>query len=348
MDLLTECRSCWSGGTLLAAVPANRPRVVIPVADGRTMFASAGFLPASRPAARAYRGLVRLRMLSARGLRTIPATGGLYSDLLDDIEMSVGAEARDAVLLNSAGLKQSLTVRHVDETGRPCAFTKVGISESSRALVANEFRVLQFLNGRHAPELVVEAGSRAVTSGLVCTNALAGKPLAYNADSPDGLETCFLQTGEAQSIENHPWIRARLDGWESALKAPLVDLASRERYWPVCVSHGDAAPWNAFRSPDGSLKFIDWEYGAIEGLGALDRAHWTAQVDHLIHRRRPEVAARHSIRSVAASEDLDVAASAGVCGLMALDVRDRHSDPAVASWWLDLAQACILLGGDAR
>ncbi len=59
-------------------------------------------------------------------------------------------------------------------------------------------------------------------------------------------------------------------------------LASRP--WPVAIQHGDLAPWNLLRGPDGTLAAIDWECAESEGFPYLDLAHYVLQIAGLVHR----------------------------------------------------------------
>ena len=62
----------------------------------------------------------------------------------------------------------------------------------------------------------------------------------------------------------------------------------------MAVCHGDFAPWNIRRKPDGALCAMDWEYGRLDGFPYVDMAYFVLQTAALIHRWKPPKAASYA------------------------------------------------------
>ena len=57
----------------------------------------------------------------------------------------------------------------------------------------------------------------------------------------------------------------------------LEDLAGKT--WPICLQHGDLAPWNLRRNRCANeVSAFDWEYGILHGFPYLDLAYFILQV----------------------------------------------------------------------
>jgi aminoglycoside phosphotransferase (APT) family kinase protein len=114
-----------------------------------------------------------------------------------------------------------------------------------------------------------------------------------------------LIVSPTQPLEVHPWIRhLRSSGLPPGLHSCLETLAGRN--WPVAIQHGDFAPWNLLRRPDGVLGAIDWEYGTPEGFPHLDLAYYILQTSALIYRRNPLTAARYAAEYLTQQPALDL------------------------------------------
>jgi thiamine kinase-like enzyme len=88
------------------------------------------------------------------------------------------------------------------------------------------------------------------------------------------------------------------------------------------LQHGDFAPWNIVRLPDGSLRALDWEYANAEGFPYLDIAYYLLQTSLLLRRRSPLRAIEEAVEFLTTSTDiepLDTHSARSIVGLAAYE-----------------------------
>jgi len=181
-------------------------------------------------------------------------------------------------------------------------YLKYGEKEAARRRLEQERRVLEGLPSGAGPELL-KFGPFGDGEALL-TTALVGKRVPPTVDLGEDLGDFLasLVVSPPVPLEAHPWVglvRAQpgldLDPWFEVLGS---------KSWPIVVQHGDFAPWNMLRRPDGTLGVIDWEYGALESFPHLDLAYCLLQVLALIQRQAPEKAAEYASRYLIQQPDL--------------------------------------------
>lgn len=346
MDAMTTARDIWPAGTKVRRVDSRRAMVFFPEGEPATRAVAAGFLPASRAGARALR---TARMLQA-WLGWAPSavsSGGDLCDYLEELEASTPAGRRESVRIGRGPAAHSLVVRHRDAGGAASSFTRVVFGQAGAAAVTREAHILEVCSVSHAPVLLGARADGTQGFSAITTGALSGRPYTLHAPCPEDLEDCF-PVSATFSVESHPWLVAYSEELGGPLFHKAVDLLASARAWPVCVMHGDAAPWNAFMTSEGSTQLIDWEYGEAEGLWLFDRAFWVAQTARLVDRCTPQTAAGLAIDCmVGRYPDVLRREAAGVAALMALSVSARMArggTEADVAWWSRCAAECVSLG----
>jgi hypothetical protein len=182
----------------------------------------------------------------------------------------------------------------LDERGEILGYLKYGEKQVARKRLKQESRMLGNLPEGAGPVLL-KFGPFGAGDALV-TTTLVGKRVPITL-RPDEALTEFLATLDVSCpvpLEVHPWVRFVRAQPGSDVEFPLEALAGRD--WPVVLQHGDFAPWNLLRRPDGRFGAIDWEYGSLEGFPYLDLAFHVLQIQALIYRRVPQRAAEYAIK----------------------------------------------------
>ena len=194
--------------------------------------------------------------------------------------------------------------------GRVRAYAKLpGPGEISRNHVRREAEALARL-GRHpgrplAPRLLFagDAGGRY----LVVSAPLHGRPPGpdltddhsrFLAALRSDRVTCAADTALARALwDRRPLLAARPD-LARALHE-LMPVLGAVRLASATV-HGDFAPWNLRRTPNGLVAF-DWEYAQTDGLPLIDQTHHLLAVGYLLRRWTPEQACGRLAAAAAAS-----------------------------------------------
>lgn len=278
-------------------------------------------------------------------------SGGRACEFLDDMEARGDLGVRDCARVGTPGDAQAVVVRHLGPDKKPLAFSKIAASEGAVRSLANEAAALGILGGRCSPRLL---GAKVVSESAfaaVSVTALAGDYLRFDAPCPSDLEKCLPAVGSAVRLRDHPWMADR--EWKGELE--LAERATRRAEvlgeWPICISHGDAAPWNALRTASGELCLFDWEYASVHGLWLFDRAYWILQTGRLIRRRTPGEAASDAVAHLSEVFPTTAIASGGLVALVALTVAARTSESHAAVsgeqslWWRECCRSSLALFG---
>ena len=290
-----------------AMVLPNRrsPRLYLLSRDPLQRWQHASFYPATRLRAKLYRLSVRLRA-AARLASVVRVRSGNWP--LGEFVEEVMPQTRSAiVLVGTHRPTRHLTAQLRDAKGQVLGYLKYAESGVARERLRQEWFMLSNLPKGIASE-PVKIGPFGNGVAIV-ESALAGEPpppdLPPPVDITDLLQS--LPTSPPVSLEAHPWVRLVRDGGPPQLDTFLEPLAARA--WPITVHHGDFAPWNLIRLPDGTLRVIDWEYGTLEGFPHLDLAHYVLQTSALIHRKSPLAAAQTAITYLSQHPQLDLNAT---------------------------------------
>jgi hypothetical protein len=178
--------------------------------------------------------------------------------------------------------------------GEVLGYLKYAEKEAARRRLQQEYWLLRNLPGGTGPE-PLKFGTFGDGEALL-TTALVGNRVPTSLPPADDLTGFLVALVVSPSVplEAHPWVKRigeqegpDLDSWFEILA---------DKNWPVTVQHGDFAPWNLLRKPDGTLGAIDWEYGALEGFPHLDLTYYVLQVLALIRRLAPVKASEYTMR----------------------------------------------------
>ena len=212
--------------------------------------------------------------------------GEFVKDVLPEVRSAI-------VLVGTPGPAQKITARLLGDRGRVLGYLKYGEKEAARTRLEQERRVLNDLPGGVGPRLL-KFGSLGDGDALLVT-ALEGKgvPATLHLDEDLIALLTSLVVSAPVPLEDHPWVRHVSETTADPCLNPWFEMLAGKR-WPVVVQHGDFAPWNLVRKPDGTLGAIDWEYGALEGFPYLDLAYYVLQVLALVHRQAPSRAAEYA------------------------------------------------------
>jgi hypothetical protein len=279
------------GAAVLALPNWRSPRLILPTHDAAQRWKLSSLYPASRPTARAYRLFVRAKAAAKLGkVRKIHSEVWPLQEFTQDVLPGLTFAV---ILMRASDPAQRITAQLWNEKGRVAGYLRYAEKEVARRRLQQECLLLSRLPGGLGPE-PLKCGLLGDGEALLKT-ALTGKPLGMRPPPPEELVGLLdtLVVADPMPIECHPWVRrlrARaivdIDGW-------LEPLASLN--WPVTLQHGDLAPWNLLRGPEGRLQILDWEYGSLEGFPYVDLVHYILQTSALIYRRDPSKATREAM-----------------------------------------------------
>jgi hypothetical protein len=182
-----------------------------------------------------------------------------------------------------------------DKEGQVLGYLKYGEKEAARKRLYREYRVLSDIPKGLGPE-ALKYGALADGRALLTTPIL-GRQLPASLP-PAGGVVDFLRSfavSSPTSVETHPWVKRLREGRTEGVELDTCFEALGGRNWPVTAQHGDFAPWNLCRKPEGAVGAFDWEYGTLEGFPHLDLAYYALQTSALIYRWTPAKAARYTV-----------------------------------------------------
>ena len=287
------------GGTQFVAVSGQDGlRWIIPADLGFASQVLADWRPykwVSRQVWRVIRAASRTGLLSH-----IPGTHKFKVDLRAVAWSSYGWDRSDPPLLvvhvGTPGDHQKLVCLLVDrQTSRCAAIVKFPLAQSAIACLKREYATLVQLadEGRDiAPRPLRADAETRFTVQTYVDGRSAGTALGEaHVDFLAGL----VQSDRRIALEV---VRAELQAQRDKLEAAgrlspstrkTVDGALNRHSWkgsvPLVRSHGDFAPWNLKRCPDGRIRAVDWEDSAADELPCLDLYHYARSVSEQLGKR---------------------------------------------------------------
>jgi hypothetical protein len=244
-----------------------------------------------------------------------------------------------AVLVGTPGRSQKITARLQDEKGRVISYLKYAEKDVARKMLQREREMLSSVPGNLAPT-PLKHGAMGKGEALLITT-LTGSTLPATLPPAGGVLDFLnsLAVLPAVPVEAHPWVRRIREQSKPELDSCFEAMAGKD--WAVVIQHGDFAPWNLLRRPDGTIGAIDWEWGTSESFPYLDLAYYVLLTLKFIYRWAPPKAAEYTIRylSQQAQLELDVVQARALIRLTAHDVCKRSleaggaPDTSFQMWW---------------
>jgi thymidylate kinase len=280
---------------------------LLPLASAGTFRSGLSLYPAQTAKARAARDA--LRALAFLGLKA-PGLPKVYLEDQDSKD-SVLQTLRDvfgrkdlvfAVSLGTPGPHRKPVIQVMTSSGEVLGYAKVGWNEATRALVENEARVLQMLQGEDLPFAVPRVlygdcngeralcvqgsppvGARAATQELTAEYVEVLSNLARRNLCRRPLEESRFWQRIIERVQ-----RVRKTWWQHGLHHALQAVRQdwQDREVPFHFAHGDFAPWNALRT-NGRLYLFDWEYAQEEAPAGYDLSHFLVQTFWLVNQLEP-------------------------------------------------------------
>jgi hypothetical protein len=269
-------------GTPLLALPSWRsPRVLLSKSGGPIRrWRSSEFYPATRSMARLYR--LSLRGKAAFGWGAARRAVCDHWSLGEFIGDSLPATDSMVVQTRPPGPAQKFTIQLRDRGGAIIGYVKFGTSALARRRLTQEYAMLTRLPAGVGP-IPLRFGDMGDGIALLLSRLCGRGITAKLPPSPDLLEfTKSLEVSAPVALDVHPYVRAMRERVGARLDAVLEDLAGR--VWPVCLQHGDFAPWNLLRGRySDSISAFDWEFGSPHGFPYADLAYFILQVAFLVY-----------------------------------------------------------------
>lgn len=228
------------------------------------------------------------------------------------------ADALLSIRLGTHGPEQKLHVTVLSRDGFPAAHLKLGIGSASGSLLDHEAEMLEAVRPFFpVPETLAHGTIGNGPRYLLQRYAPPHRSIFLEPSLLERLQT--LQTEESMPVHQSS-IWERIEAGLPFLPAPFQQEASflqatvraifhffEGQTVPRTILHGDFAPWNVCRLPEG-LGLIDWEHAIPDGLPGLDLIHWKVQVGLLLKKQSPRTLVRSLLSELASSSPLPLPA----------------------------------------
>ena len=325
-----------AGANVRSLPSAKNPRLYFSGANPIRRWQETALYPAFRPAAQAYRLLLRIKAslgLCKTCINLSPdwVVYHFTKELFPRVSSTV-------ILVGTPGPSQKITVQ-VWEHGKVIAYLKYAEKPAARNRLANEHSMLKALPEGLGPT-VLKYGPLENGMGLL-TSPVVGRVLP--AKLPIDTRVCNLykrlEISSPRPIETHPWIQMVRTRY-GQLMDPWLEVLGNRR-WPIVIQHGDFSPWNIHQSSKNELRAIDWEYGTLKGFPYLDLVYYILQVAALIYHWSPHDARYYAVSFLNNSTWMELSATQAkaVVSLAAFNayqqfLLDGHaSNTSTQTWW---------------
>jgi len=284
-------------------LPTGSPIYALPTWDNSHLFITAeskeelwkrsAFYPAFRLRAKLYKLTLRIRLLLLGNPRINYHTQNTIPSFLKAKGYSHYSPV--AVLKGTRGPTQKWILQLENSFGDISAYLKFAVKIYARSALKNEYLMLSNLPEGLAPRPL--AFSETDDGVALLLEAIQGKPLPVRKS----IHNSVLDYMKSMPFHNfqtdiHPWLQACKDA--GAPQNWIKTLS--ERSHEVIPYHGDFAPWNLIKKPDGKLCAVDWEFGKMLGFPGADLAYYLLQTASLYYQWSPIRARAHAVRTLEA------------------------------------------------
>ena len=206
---------------------------------------------------------------------------GGHDSITDHLAGVLGQAVTVALTIGGERVNRKPVLHVFDATGRPLAFTKVGISPETRALVEHEAEALDTLHGR-VRDIEIP--------GLIALTTWRGHPVTTMSALPTTIarkhddRAPLSQMAQLSLSRGHSTMRlTRSPQWARVSESSMGELFGEELQQIESAAnavgelvigawHGDWTTWNMSRGRAGKLRLWDFERfeeGAVHGLDAF-------------------------------------------------------------------------------
>jgi hypothetical protein len=290
---------------------AGRMRLVLPLANNRVLRGALNMYFPTRWTGKMYRPLLAtaLPVLARSGFgRLLQGSGSWCVHLPRLVQMVPGARSAWVGCHQATdGRQAKMTLRLMDEHGRALAYARVGHDAADVQTVSDEALVLAAVAATdvstQAPRLI-NHGRLIEPDGYFLLESAGPEKAAPMA--LDHRHFRFLQN-LVRNGTTRPWSALMEEitdefEWVCECDGPVRQTLTHLQQlplpaMPVCIEHGDFAPWNIREQTSGDLFVLDWDRAALRGVPWLDALHHCFQVETLV-RRRPAAAVIRRMKAV--------------------------------------------------
>ena len=196
------------------------------------------------------------------------------------------------VYVGTPGVSRKAVVHLVNPDSRSCeAIVKVPLTEAARAAILHEADVLEIIADEkynRAPRLLYVDRNRGVATQTFIHGRAGGRRFS---DGYGAALRSLMLVGERTTIvgQNLELLEQLVsadcgEAGRRTMTAAMRELTDAEPV-PACWVHGDFAPWNIRRLPDGFVLLLDWEDAQRSGLPLQDAFHFFHMQDYLFGER---------------------------------------------------------------
>ncbi|MGO9515807.1 MAG: phosphotransferase family protein [Candidatus Korobacteraceae bacterium] len=279
-----------------SAVPGQgTPRWLVPVRHREIASVLANWAPyrlTSRVKWAAIRTAHRVGCLSA-----LPGASPVKIHGVEDVDWRCVGWSSDIapvplVYVGTPGVSRKAVIHLVNPASGLCdLIVKVPLTEAAKAAILREADVLEILadeNYNRAPRLVHVDRDGGMTAQTALKGRSGGRK--FSDEYWAALRSLMLP-GERTTIIGHAMEWQEQLGTAFGCEAEIATMAAAMAELPdaepvpACWVHGDFAPWNLRRLPDGTVVMLDWEDAQRGGLPLQDAFHFLHMQDYLFGAR---------------------------------------------------------------
>lgn len=205
----------------------------------------------------------------------------VFASTLAVCRQLVAGDWLPVIHIGTAGPGQKLIVACIDEaTGDVCAIVKVPLAPQAGNAIRHEHEVLRAIEASGlvtAPTVLKFDPSSAALALSFMQGRPVGRRLTANhvdfalslVSTRDSLLTSSICDALARNFD-----AALADDEECAIATRILTKLELPTTVPSAWVHGDFAPWNLKRTPDGHLAAIDWEAAEPSSLPLFDLVYF--------------------------------------------------------------------------
>ncbi len=299
--LFNITKTAHNGDIHLAIPKSDYPRAYIASSSYRVFKSSLSLYTPNRLVAKAIYKILPPWFLLLIFRRLANRVYSIGKSLMDDkIRNIFPGVSAISICTGAPGPHRKPLVQALNYAGKVLGYIKIGWNDETKGLLAREEEALSLVRSLNLTTAYIpvirDKGEVQEGVNFLALDSL-DRPLctSYRIDKP---QLAFLQemlekTGKHEIFGKSTFFNqlmqrvSYLDGkipyyWQ--LRCNRILNALKDKQIPVCYAHGDFTPWNVFRTNDGKIMVLDWEYSR-ESTAFLDFFHYIIQTQVFSHKK---------------------------------------------------------------
>lgn len=198
--------------------------------------------------------------------------------------------------------KNKIVIQLQSEEAEILGYLKMSVSPLGKKRLENEKRAIEVLSTVGLSSISILDSGAYEGNTYILYKEISGIPACPEEKELTAL-LAALKKENRYALNKHPRILQLCKDLEEQNQTELVKILlsvcnKTEGLFHEVYEHGDFAPWNIMKKPEGGYELFDFEYFGTEGLEYLDLIKYYYQVGSLLQHKKGNALVQYILNSI--------------------------------------------------